>query len=587
MEDNRITAELSETRQQRAELAALYDIAIRLSSVREVDALLQEVVTQTRRLLSVDVAYLALVDDDSWLTIRVTEGSLGPRLRGVRLAPGSGLAGQVVDRGEPVTALDYLEDERLQHQRSADQIARDEGLRTITGVPLRLQGRVIGVLMIANREVRALLPRELSMLSSFASMVAVALDNARLFDELRRTAETLREVNADLQRSSEIVHRASTLHERLMDAALRGGGVAQVIASLSEIVMGEVTFADAEDRVVATAASGDPGEATGSLALPDDRSPSAFFRESRSIDPFGEQDQVWVPVTAVDEYFGVMKVVLPAAADDTFMRLLERAALTLALIESTQRSIAAAAGRSASELLEQLLERKVTDDPLFRRRALQVGLDLSSPHLLLVIEPRAERTARVSDWIAAQVRLAGGAAGTVSGLAVALLRGDTTAAPEPPGFEFGTGALAGPATGVAELAAAWQEARSCLRALQALGRSNVISRSSDLGPYHFLLGESGRASAQRFVDSVLGALAAADRRGELARTAEVYLRHSCRHNSAAAELRIHPNTLYQRLERISAILGASWKEGDRALDIGLAFRVQRLVAASTGSGGLG
>lgn len=584
MEDDQITAELSETRQQRAELAALYDIAIRLSSVREVDALLQEVVTQTRRLLSVDVAYLALVDDDAWLTIRVTEGSLGPRLRGVRLAPGSGLAGQVVDRGEPVTALDYLEDVRLQHQKSADQIARDEGLRTITGVPLRLQGRVIGVLMIANREVRALLPRELSMLSSFASMVAVALDNARLFDELRRTAETLREVNADLQRSSEIVHRASTLHERLMDAALRGGGVAQVIASLSEIVMGEVTFADAEDRVVATAACGNPREAAGSLSLPDGRSPSSYFRESRAIDPFGDESHVWVPVTAVDEYFGVMKVVLAVAADDTFMRLLERAALTLALIESTQRSIAAAAGRNASQLLEQLLERKAADDPLLRRRALEIGLDLSSPHLILVIEPRAERTARVADWIGALVRAAGGVTGTVSGLVVGLLRREGLSAIDTPSFEFGSGAVAGPATGVSELAAAWQEARSCLRALHALGRANVISRSGDLGPYHFLLGESGRASAQHFVESVLGPLTASDRKGELARTAEVYLRHSCRHNSAAAELRIHPNTLYQRLDRISSVLGDSWKEGDRALDIGLAFRVQRLVSATAERG---
>jgi DNA-binding PucR family transcriptional regulator len=45
----------------------------------------------------------------------------------------------------------------------------------------------------------------------------------------------------------------------------------------------------------------------------------------------------------------------------------------------------------------------------------------------------------------------------------------------------------------------------------------------------------------------------------------------------AADLYVHVNTLYQRLERIGRLLGPSWRDSDRALEIQLALKVHRLT----------
>ena len=60
----RLASALGERSQRAVELSTLYDLAIRLTGVRELDVLLQEVVNQGRRLLAVDLVYLALREDD-------------------------------------------------------------------------------------------------------------------------------------------------------------------------------------------------------------------------------------------------------------------------------------------------------------------------------------------------------------------------------------------------------------------------------------------------------------------------------------------------------------------------------------------
>lgn len=136
----RLQAQVSEQRKRAAELTSLYDLALRLSGVHELNALLQDTVTHAKSLLGVDVAYLALAEPDDTLVIMVTDGSIGPRLRGVRLRRRCGLAGRVADLAEPVQVRDYLGDPELQHLGAVDSVAVAEGLRAILGAPLRLRG---------------------------------------------------------------------------------------------------------------------------------------------------------------------------------------------------------------------------------------------------------------------------------------------------------------------------------------------------------------------------------------------------------------------------------------------------------------
>lgn len=532
-----------------AELAALNDLGVRLTAMRDLDALLQEVVTQARRLLDVDVAYLALVDPDDALTILVTDGSLGPHLRGVRLAAHSGLAGQVVDTGEPVSTDDYLADPALSHVTHVDDIAKEEGLRTITGAPLRLRGEVIGVLMTAHRVVHPPTPNDMSLLSSLASLAAVAIDNARLF-------AALAEANDELRRTADSINRAVILHEHLMDIALRGGGVAQVVAGLSEVVDGDIVFIDATNRPVAAACAGKP------LAEP----------------PLATDDTTTVPVTSGDSFYGTLQVHARSSVDDGGIRLLERSAMTLALIEAVDRQVADAERRSTDELLERLISRRLPSDDASRRRALAVGLDVSRPHVVLVMLPDDANADHARLWARSLVDAHGGAVGSVAGLLVAIVGADVDliaarSTDEPVG-------LGGPAIDLAELASAYDEARACLHALQALGHRGRIAAAGDLGPFRFLLSSAGRADAQRFVIATIGPLLDHDaKRGTaLVETLRAYLANGQRHADTARSLGIHANTLYQRLSRLDAILGKGWLHDDRRIDIELALRVDQLTS---------
>ena len=52
-----------------------------------------------------------------------------------------------------------------------------------------------------------------------------------------------------------------------------------------------------------------------------------------------------------------------------------------------------------------------------------------------------------------------------------------------------------------------------------------------------------------------------------------------RHHARTCDaLHIHPNTLYQRLDRVTEVLGPRWKEPDRALELQVALRLHRLLA---------
>jgi hypothetical protein len=520
-------------------LRELYDLVLRLSAVHDLDALVQEVVDHARRLLGVDVAYLALAEPDGSLVIRVTDGSLGPRLRGVVLPPHSGLAGRVADTGEPVQSADYLGDARLTHLGEVDRVAEDEGLRTILGVPLRLRGKVAGVLMVSQRAVRRFTSAESSLLTSLGSFAAIAIENAKLVTALAAANDRL--------------ERAVRLHDRLSEVALHGGAPEDVVVPLSELVPGLVVVAGEHDEVRAAARAGSLVEA----AL--DGTPSSRFADPAARRTHVGKRAVTVPVASANAYFGALQVVFDAPLDEADVRLLERSAMTVALVASVAR----AERRTAEELVEHIVTRRVRDAPAYAR---SLGLDLSRPHLVVVSEnPRLrEFTARH-----------GGLVATVDGRLVALVRADEAAVRT---ADFGTTGLAGPATGVTGLAAAYDDASACVRVLEALGRTGSTASPADLGPYRYLLSRAGREEAGVFVTRTLAPLLAhdEDRGTDLVRTAEVFLRHGRHKTPAAEELTIHPNTLYQRLDRITALLGEDWQEGDRALDVHLALRIHRL-----------
>ena len=176
-------------RQRNRELALLNRAGHLLSSTLELDRVLATVLEEMCGLLSVTAGSVWLVDSASHEL--VCEQATGPHREialGCRLVVGEGLAGWVVSNGESLVVPDALVDDR--HFEGIDQ-QTGLVLRTILGVPLRVNEQIIGVLQMMDHETDRLCVEDLALIEPLAASAAIAIENARLYRELVNHTGTL------------------------------------------------------------------------------------------------------------------------------------------------------------------------------------------------------------------------------------------------------------------------------------------------------------------------------------------------------------------------------------------------------------
>ncbi|QUC60027.1 MULTISPECIES: helix-turn-helix domain-containing protein [unclassified Streptomyces] len=574
----RVRSELEGRRRREAELSALFETAHDLAGLRDLDAVLRAIVQRARSLLGTDVAYLSLHDPARGDTyMRVTEGSVAARFQQLRLGMGEGLGGLVAQTARPYVTDDYFKDDRFQHTLSIDSGVRDEGLVAILGVPLTLGHHVIGVLFAADRRARVFEREQIALLGSFAALAAAAIDTANLLTETRSALTELERANEIIRDRSGVIERASDVHDRLAELVLRGGGVHDVAAAVSEILDGTVEFTE--------------------LA------PTEALEASRAEGHAVRHRDDWIAaVAAGGELLGALVLRGHPGLDPVDQRTLERAAMVTSLLLLARRSAAEAEQRVRGELLDDLLDARDRDPRLLRERAARLEADLDATHVVLAA--RLDAPAADADQEAAARRrlwsAASHLAATRHGLAAArdggtvlllpLADGDTaTDLARRTAGHLGTAVheavTVGASAPVRDLAvhldavaAAYEEGRRCLDALRLLGRSGDGAAAEDFGFLGVLL--AGDRDIGGFVERTIGQVVAYDdRRGtDLLRTLDAYFACGMSPARTKDELHVHVNTVAQRLERVGRLLGEDWQSPARALEIQLALRLHRLSA---------
>ncbi|TLP56909.1 helix-turn-helix domain-containing protein [Microbispora triticiradicis] len=586
----KVRAMLRRRARREAELSALFDTAGDLAGLRDLDAVLEAIVHRARQLLGTDIAYMTLNDPERGDTyMRVTDGSISADFRRLRLAMGAGLGGLVAQTGTPYNTADYFADPRFRHTTTIDGAVQEEGLVAILGVPLRLGPQVIGVLFAANRSARPFAQEEVALLCSLAAHAAVAIDTARLLQETRAALAELSGANAVISAHSQAIERAADAHDRMTGLVLRGGGVEDVAAVVTEVLGGRLTVLDDEGRpLVGEARELDAGVFDAA------QSSRALGRTVKRGDAYVAS----VDVGAAPLCTLVLRTDRPVS--DTDQRILERAALVTALLLLFRRSVAEAEGRVRGELLDDLVSRPELRG--LRDRARRLGVDLDAPHVLVVARHDGQRE-RAAFWASSQATLARGLAAARGDEVVLLLPGDrpgalarrvaaeltaslgrpATAGAAPAagpgaGQDAGQAGQAGEPGGgpVTSVAAAYAEARRCAGALVALGRTGDGASAEELGFVGLLVGE--RREVAGFLSGVLGPVLDYDaRRGTaLVTTLTAYFGTGGSLSRTAEALHIHVNTVTQRLDRVGQLLGVDWQEPDHALEIQLALRLHRL-----------
>jgi putative nucleotidyltransferase with HDIG domain len=179
-------AQLNRIMKQRARhLEHLIEINRNLTASLDLDDVLQSVMATAVELLHCEAGSLLLVDERTdELVFNVVVGPASPQLLGMRLPPGVGIVGTVAKEGKPLIVNDAESDPR--HYKGIDL---QTALQTVAvlAVPLITKGRVIGVLEVLNKKDRTLFTEDdCAALTSLATQSAIALENAKLYSDLRQ-----------------------------------------------------------------------------------------------------------------------------------------------------------------------------------------------------------------------------------------------------------------------------------------------------------------------------------------------------------------------------------------------------------------
>ncbi|MFH8562157.1 helix-turn-helix domain-containing protein [Streptomyces sp. NPDC017988] len=572
----RLREKLLRHRRNETELQLLNDTANDLASLRALDPILQAIADRARRLLDCDLAYISLSDrgrGDSY--IKAAAGNISGLLHELRLPVGTGVGGIVARTEEPYFVASYLTDGSFTHTREIDETVAAERIESLLGVPVKLKQQVIGVLLAAHRSEREFSSRDITVLMMLGSHAAVAIENSRLLSAAQEAVSELRVANDTISSHMVDLERTAEFHERLTRLVIQGNGVDEVAQATAAAVEGTVVVLDEEGAIVARSCGQDavPIGELGRLSAEAWQAGHTVIRGTRCA----------VPLITESEPLGTIVLSATAQVDATDRRILERAALVASLVLVTRRRLAEAEARVRGELLGDLLAAHSKDYDLLRHRAALLGVDLATCRTVVVARVDDEPRERVHSAAAAIARRFHGLATVRRDTVVLLLPGDDTHALARRAADELASTSHHPVTAgtaraaeLSHVAAAFREADNCLRALVALGRTGEVADTRGLGFVGALF--SGEPATASFIESVLGPVIAYDRthHSDLVHTLDTYCRTGRHARNTAHELHLHVNTVTQRLGRVSQLLGATWRDPERLLEIQVALRLLKV-----------
>ena len=197
-----------------AMIERLKEISNWVSSVLDLDNLLEIIVDSLTRLMQARASSLLLLDPQTRkLYFKVAIGEKREEVRKFEISMGQGIAGIVAETGEPLLVNDVTKDPRWDRQ-----ISESVGFQTrsIACVPMKIEGQTIGVVEIIDKEDGdSIQQEEMKILAVFAELAAMAIHNARMINQVKRENLGLKE---ELGRKYRIIGESPALRKVIAEA---------------------------------------------------------------------------------------------------------------------------------------------------------------------------------------------------------------------------------------------------------------------------------------------------------------------------------------------------------------------------------
>jgi len=175
-----------ETERRYHEIAALSRVSAALSGLPDLDAILRVALHNVLSTMNGTIGGILLVDEETrTLSYRVHQG-LSPRyVEETHSSLGEGITGRVAESGKAVLLEDISADPRFGYP----DLAGTEDLKAFISVPLRAKDKVLGVINVASHMPHRFNTNDMYLLHSIGDQLGVAIEQARLYERLRKARE--------------------------------------------------------------------------------------------------------------------------------------------------------------------------------------------------------------------------------------------------------------------------------------------------------------------------------------------------------------------------------------------------------------
>ena len=563
------------------ERAYLYGIIRTIGSGPDLRSMLSAVVRLTTEATQCHACLIWFLEGER-LVLRASSEPYASLAGDISLGLDEGLVGWVArSRRSAVIEENALQDPRVKYFPELDE----EHFQSLVSVPMfGRDGEVMGVISLHAEAPHEFAHDDLEFLEHTASLIAGAVENARLYEQSTARVDLLTE----LSRLSRRISAASEIDEML---AVVGRGTRELLsASICELFL-----SDGEGGLELAAA--DPPHTQRrplDVSQMTDPSSSDAARLARAV--WGNEPEgtaFFEPLTVGDEQLGWLAVVIeapPPGAGTVLSAIAAHAAVAIRQLDLVERLLEK---NLVSEFF-QALSRRDGDQGRVRALAGRLEVDLESPHAVVVLSQwlGTQPSHPVTAWneVAAKVessmtaRLPGAWFDRTERAVRALVSapdGATRIVADVQEMIESSKSLvlavgvSDPCVGAAGYPAAFEEAASAAEIGGLLRGGPGIATFRDLGAYRYVLAspDLGRDADRQRLDRLVDY---DERRGTtLLGTLERYLDERGNVVGTARALYIHPNTLRQRLERIERESGLDL-ERDDWLSLAIAVKVVRL-----------
>jgi GAF domain-containing protein len=520
----------------------LQQIVSTVASSLELTEVLRAVVKLMSDASGVHACFAYLLDEEGdRLVLRAASPPYERQAGKVVMERGEGLAWWAVERGEPAFIRENaLADPRTKYFPELEE----ERFQSLLAVPVvGRSGDAIGVITAHTEAPREFSDDEVDFLVTSASLVASAIENARMYEEARLRVAELEQ----LTELAEAIARAEGLEELLRTVAVAARPL--LAANACHLYLLDPGSEELERR----ASDPEPGTARETLGLAE---------LGPELARGGRSSRLAVPLVANGELIGLL------VAEGSARVELGRAVASQVAV-----------GLKKVLVIEQLTEKNLIKDFFeelsggrprgdLEGRAARLGCDLEQPHVVLVAEPaddaleRSLRTAapgslfdRREDSLRALLKLPTPNAEAL----LARLRRIQADLARP--VSVGVSSVC---KGEQSFADGFAEAQQALLGTKVLKGKQAVLSYEDLGAYKYLLRVALDGGIRDATVDAVSKLAEYDaqRGAQLVATLEEFLRRHGNISATSETLFVHPNTLRQRLRRIAELSGLDLRRDD-------------------------